>query len=205
MLAVIDYDAGNLRSVVRAIEHVGGHATVTCSPGDLLKASAIVLPGVGSACQAMSRLRELGLDDALRTVSANGVPILGVCLGLQVLLDHSDEGGPAGTECLGIVPGVVRRFPSGPKIPHMGWNSVCWRRPSALARGIADDSFFYFVHSYYAVPTPEVVLAECVYDVNFCAVLQHGRITATQFHPEKSGPDGLKIYANFLRSAGQCG
>jgi glutamine amidotransferase len=206
VLAVVDYDAGNLRSVVRAIEHAGGSPTVTSDPRVLGRATAVVLPGVGSAQQAMRRLAELGLDDALRSVATRGVPLLGVCLGLQVLLEHSDEGGPdgSGTACLGILPGTVRRFTGTLKVPHMGWNSVAWRAGSPVFEGIADSAYFYFVHSYYAVPPDEVVAGVADYGVTFCAAIASDNVVATQFHPEKSSNDGLRVYANFLKVAGLC-
>jgi glutamine amidotransferase len=204
MLVVIDYDAGNLRSVVRAIEHVGGTPVVTADPRVLARATAVVLPGVGSAQQSMGKLIELGMDDAIRSVTERGVPFLGVCMGLQLLLEHSEEGGPDGTKCLGILPGTVRRFPDGPKVPHMGWNTVEWRRPSKVFEGIGNCRHFYFVHSYYAAPPDDVVCGITDYAVPFCAAVAHRNIVATQFHPEKSAEDGLRIYANFLKVAGVC-
>jgi glutamine amidotransferase len=204
MLAVVDYDAGNLRSVVRAIEHAGGAPAVTADPRDLARARAIVLPGVGSAQQAMERLAHLGMDEALVGAASRGVPLLGVCLGLQVLLGHSDEGGTEGTPCLNVVPGTVRRFSGELKVPHMGWNSVDYCKPLALFEGIADHSYFYFVHSYYAVPSTDVTAGNTTYGQAFCSVLSHENVLGTQFHPEKSGTDGLRIYANFLKVAGLC-
>lgn len=204
MLAIVDYGAGNLHSVVRAVEHAGGRPTVTADPHEVLRAAAVVLPGVGSAQQSMERLARLGMDAALKTVAERGVPLFGVCLGLQLLLGHSDEGGRDGTPCLGIVPGDVRLFPLGLKVPHMGWNTVEYRRPTALFDGIADHSHFYFVHSYFAVPSTDVVCAVTGYGDSFCSAIVHENVLGTQFHPEKSGPDGLRIYANFLRLAGVC-
>lgn len=204
MLAIVDYDAGNLRSVIRAVEHEDGAPTVTADPVTVRAASAVILPGVGSARQAMNRLHELGLDDALREVAARGVPLFGVCLGQQLLLSHSDEGGPEGTRCLGLLPGVARLFPAGLKVPHMGWNTVAWQGACALAAGIASESYFYFVHSYYTELNPTNSGGATEYGVMFASVLQHENILATQFHPEKSGPDGLRVYRNFLRLAGQC-
>jgi glutamine amidotransferase len=152
----------------------------------------------------MERLSVLGLDDALRAVAERGVPLFGVCLGKQLFLDHSDEGGEAGTPCLGILPGRARRFPAGPKIPHMGWNTVSWHGDTALANGIPADSFFYFVHSYFAEAPEEITVATTCYGVPFCSVVARDNVVATQFHPEKSGRDGLRIYANFMRMAGIC-
>ncbi len=204
MLVVVDYDAGNLRSVARAVEHAGGTPVVSADPSVVRKARALILPGVGSAAQAMDRLGSLGLDEAIRDAAGRGVAILGVCLGLQVLLEHSEEGGETGTACLGILPGTVRKFPVGLKVPHMGWNTVALRRPSPLLKGIADHSYFYFVHSYYGEAPPETVAGETDYSLPFCAVMVRENVSATQFHPEKSGPVGLQVYANFLRMAGAC-
>ncbi|HVA91906.1 MAG TPA: imidazole glycerol phosphate synthase subunit HisH [Chloroflexota bacterium] len=204
MLVIVDYDAGNLRSVTRAVEHAGGAPLITSDPDVVRQARAVILPGVGSAAQAMERLRQLGLDDALREVAGQGVPILGVCLGLQVLLEHSEEGGPTGTICLGLLPGTVRRFAPGPKVPHMGWNTVAVSPPAPLFEGIVNHSYFYFVHSYYGDPPPETVIGQTDYPTPFCSVMARDAIVATQFHPEKSGPDGLRFYANFLRLAGLC-
>ena len=204
-LTIVDYDAGNLRSVVRAVEHAGGQPRVTSLPRELSQAGAIILPGVGAAGQAMRRLGELGLDEALVAAAARGVPLLGVCLGLQVLLEHSDEGGPGGTPCLGILQGSVHRFDPGLKVPHMGWNTVSVTGNHAnLFTGILDQSYFYFVHSYYAQPLPEVVIGQAEYGITFCAALSAGSVLATQFHPEKSGTAGLRLYANFLKLAGLC-
>jgi glutamine amidotransferase len=201
---VVDYDAGNLRSVARAVEHAGGTPVVSADPCMVRKAKALILPGVGSAAQAMDRLGSLGLDDAIREAAGRGITILGVCLGLQVLLEHSEEGGAAGTTCLGVLPGTVRRFPAGPKVPHMGWNTVALRRPTPLLNGIADHSYFYFVHSYYGEAPAETVAGETDYALPFCAVMVRDNVSATQFHPEKSGPVGLQVYANFLQMAGAC-
>lgn len=204
MLVIVDYDAGNLRSVTRAVEHAGGAPLISSDPSVVRQARAVILPGVGSAAQAMDRLGQLGLDQALRDLAGRGVPMLGVCLGLQVLLEHSEEGGPDGTACLGLMPGAARRFPPGLKVPHMGWNTVEFTRPIPLLEGIADHSYFYFVHSYYGDPPPETVAGQTDYAVPFCSVVARDNIVATQFHPEKSGPIGLRIYTNFLRSAGLC-
>ena len=204
MLAIVDYDAGNLRSVVRAVEHAGGAPTVTDDPRQLRRARAVILPGVGAAAQAMERLAGLGLDEALHEVAARGVPLLGVCLGLQLLLARSEEGGPDGTPCLDLLPGTVRRFPPGLKAPHMGWNTVTQRGEHPLWAGVEDERHFYFVHSYYADPPQEVVIGVTDYGVRFCSMLARQNVLATQFHPEKSSADGLRLYANFLRWSGQC-
>jgi glutamine amidotransferase len=204
VLAIVDYDAGNLRSVVRAVEHAGGAPVVCANPADLQRANAVILPGVGSAAQAMERLQQTGLADALREVARRGVPLLGVCLGLQLLLEQSEEGGPDGTRCLDLLPGVVRRFPAGQKVPHMGWNTVAQCAAHPLWDGIDDHSYFYFVHSYYADAHASTAAGMTEYTVPFCAALARENVLATQFHPEKSGADGLRLYANFLRVAGLC-
>ncbi len=198
-LAVIDYDSGNLRSVAKALELVGVNPLVTGNPDDLAAADAVIFPGVGSAPAAMHALRERGLVQPLRDYVASGRPFLGVCLGLQLLMDSTEEGD---AQCLGIIPGVVRRLPQGIKVPHMGWNSVTLQKPHPVFDGIAQGSFFYFVHSYYAVPSePEGEIGATQYEVTFCSVYARGNLIATQFHPEKSGDTGTRIYKNFCALA----
>ena len=200
-LAVIDYDSGNLRSVAKALELVGVAPLVTGDPDELASADAVVFPGVGSAPAAMDALRKRGLVQPLRDYVASGRPFLGVCLGLQLLMDRTEEGD---AECLGIIPGVVRRLPPGIKVPHMGWNSVRLQKPHPVFDGVPQDSFFYFVHSYYAVPSePGGEIGATQYDVTFCSVYAQGNLIATQFHPEKSGDTGTLIYKNFCALAGE--
>ena len=205
-LVVVDYESGNLRSVSRALESCGATPLVTGDPSDLAGADAVVLPGVGSGPAAMSALRQRGLIDPLRSYAASGRPFLGICLGLQLLLDWTDEEG--GSPCLGIVPGKVRRLPDtngdGPalKIPHMGWNSVAFGSTHHALSGIDSGSYFYFVHSFYAEPSaPDGVLGSTDYGLTFCSVYAKENVVATQFHPEKSGPVGLRIYRNFVAMA----
>jgi glutamine amidotransferase len=200
---VVDYGAGNLRSVQRALEAVGQQPIVTSDPALLADADAAILPGVGSANDAMKALRRLGLAEPLRTFAASGRPFLGVCVGLQVFFDWSDEGG--GVECLGIIPGTVRRFTAdaaaGLKVPHMGWNSVSLRRSHPLLDGVPDNSYFYFVHSYLAAPAdPEAVVGATEYGETFPAIVAQRNVAAVQFHPEKSADLGLRLYANFVRT-----
>jgi glutamine amidotransferase len=160
------------------------------------------LPGVGAAADTMAGLARAGMIEPLRTAVASGRPFLGVWIGLQVLMTASDEDG--GAPCLDIVGGQVRRIPPGVKVPHMGWNQVHLRRPHPLFEGIPNDSYFYFVHSYYADPAdPAVVLGETEHAVRFPSVIARDNLAATQFHPEKSGPIGVKVYENFCRQAGQ--
>ena len=194
-LVVIDYDSGNLRSVAKALELAGVEPVVTGDPDDLAWADGVVLPGVGSAPAAMRALRARGLVQPLRDYVASDRPFLGVCLGLQLLMDSTEEGDAL---CLGIVPGGVQRLPAGIKVPHMGWNSVRFRMAHPVFEGIPQDSYFYFVHSYYAVPsgpTGEIGVTE--YGVSFCSVYAQGNLIATQFHPEKSGETGVCVYQNF--------
>lgn len=200
-IAVIDYGAGNLRSVVRALSKVGCRSIdVTSKPGDILNAQAVVMPGVGAAGDAVATLNRLGISDAIRDVIRQGRPFLGVCLGLQVLFDTTEEGGLQ--PCLGVLPGEVKLLRGNLKVPHMGWNSVLQKRPHPVFDGIPEGTQFYFVHSYYASPAQkELVAGETEYGVRFCSALIKDNLIATQFHPEKSGTWGLRFYENFVRYA----
>jgi glutamine amidotransferase len=200
VIAVVDYGAGNVRSVVNALASLGYDTRVTSSPQQVLAARAIVFPGVGAAADTMRSLRRLGLDDALRQVVACDYPLLAICVGLQVLFTATEEGG--WSECLDIIPGLVRRLPGGLKVPHMGWNQVKQRWAHPIFHGIPDESNFYFVHSYYADPEQHGLVAGTTeYGVTMCSVLLRSRLVATQFHPEKSGQYGLRMCDNFLRLA----
>ncbi|MBI5288416.1 MAG: imidazole glycerol phosphate synthase subunit HisH [Chloroflexi bacterium] len=196
-VVIVDYGAGNLRSVARAVEHVGYTPDVSSDPRAVADARALIVPGVGAAADTMRNLREAGMVGPVRDYIASGRPFLGVCMGQQALLTLSEEGGEH--ECLGIIPGRVRKLPPGQKVPHMGWNNVHQARPHPIFEGIPDDAYFYFVHSYVPVPDDEsVVIGTTDYGVTFASVLAKDNIVATQFHPEKSGEAGLKMYANFL-------
>jgi glutamine amidotransferase len=198
MIAIIDYGMGNLRSVQKAFEAVGAHALVTCDPDRVRLADKVVLPGVGAFCDAIAELRRTGLADAFRDAVAAGKPSLGVCLGLQLLFEVSEEDGlHAG---LGLLPGRVVRFAAaeGLKIPHMGWNTLQIRKHAPMLRGLEPDPSVYFVHSYYAVPAnPEDIAAEADYPSPFAAMVWRDNLTACQFHPEKSQRVGLAMYRNF--------
>jgi glutamine amidotransferase len=195
-IVIIDYGAGNLRSVQKAFEHLGHQAKFTSDPADLRSAPAIVFPGQGASPPAMNALKRDGMADAIREAIAEGTPF-GVCLGLQLLLERSEEGAVA---CLGVVPGSVRRFAEGLKVPHMGWNAVNLRREHPVFADVPPDSYFYFVHSYYAEPTDDAwVEGTTAYGVEFASVVAHQNLVATQFHPEKSGAVGLKLYDNFVK------
>ncbi len=199
-LVIVDYGAGNLRSVARAVAHVGGEAIVSSRPGEVATADAVIVPGVGAAADTMRNLRQHGLVEPLLDFIASGRPYLGVCMGQQALFEVSEEGGEH--RCLGILKGRVVRLPNGLKVPHMGWNQVRIVRPHPIFEGIDDGAFFYFVHSYYPQPEDEsVVIAVTDYGVTFPAVVARDKLVATQFHPEKSGAAGLRLYANFLRLA----
>ncbi len=195
---ILDYDAGNQTSVLRALAHLGHAAAITADPAAVAAADRVVFPGVGAAGSCMARLRERGVDGALRAALARGVPVLCVCVGLQLLFEHSEEDD---TPCLGLLPGRVVRFrPADPaiKVPHMGWNPVTWTPGEPLAAGI-DGASMYFVHSFHAVPGPGVrVVAESDHGGRFCAAVRRDNLVAAQFHPEKSGPAGLRLLANFL-------
>jgi glutamine amidotransferase len=197
---VIDYGAGNLRSVVNALLILGYQPIVSGEAKVVSGAGVLILPGVGAAGAAMSELEQRNLAQPIRRHIAAGKPFLGVCLGLQLLLEETEEGD---ARCLGILPGQVRKFPPGLKIPHMGWNQVRQNVQHPIFDGVPDNTNFYFVHSYYAAPArAEAVAGATDYGVTFCSVVAQGKLVATQFHPEKSGANGLKIYHNFLRLAG---
>ena len=198
MIAILDYRAGNLRSVAKALEAVGARPVVTDDPGVMARADGLVVPGQGSAVDAMRNLTRLGLVEPIKRFVASGRPFLGVCLGEQVIFESSEEG--PGVTCLGLIPGTVRRLPGGQKVPHMGWNSVRFVRPHPLLEGVPSDEYFYFVHSFYVDPTdPAMVVGETDYGVTFASIVAHNNVFATQFHPEKSSGIGLKIYENFVR------
>ncbi len=203
-LVIVDYGAGNLRSVARAVAHAGGQPLITSSPRDVAAAEALIVPGVGAAADTMANLRRHRLVEPMRDYIVSGRPFLGVCMGQQALFDVSEEGGEH--PCLGVLPGRVVRLPEGLKVPHMGWNQVRVVRPHPIFEGISDGSYFYFVHSYYPRPDdPAVILAETEYGVTFPSVVGRDSLVATQFHPEKSGDMGLRMYENFLRIAAAAG
>jgi len=200
MIAIIDYGAGNLRSVANAVKKLGYHPRVTSTPDEVLDAAAVILPGVGAAADTMNSLEKLGMTDAIRKLIQRRRPLFAVCVGLQILLSGTEEGG--WHECLGIIPGKVRRLPQGPKIPHIGWNQVKQRLTHPVFEGIPDEANFYFVHSFYAEPEDKSVVAGTTnYGVSICSMVIKASLIATQFHPEKSGEYGLKMYANFLKTA----
>ena len=199
-LVIVDYGAGNLHSVSRAVMQAGVRPLITSKPDYVVEAEALIVPGVGAAADTMANLHRHGLVEPIREYIASGRPFLGVCMGQQALFDVSEEGGEH--ECLGVLPGRVVRLPNGLKVPHMGWNQVRVPKPHPIFEGIPDNSYFYFVHSYY--PQPEdaaVVIGETEYGVTFPSVVARDNVVATQFHPEKSGEMGLRMYANFLRIA----
>ena len=201
-IAVVDVCSGNLRSVEKALAHVGGAAIVTRDPDVIRRADRVVVPGQGAFGEFARGLAERGLEAPLREVLASGKPFLGICLGLQVLFDESEEQGPV--RGLGLVPGKVVRFrPDAPglKVPHMGWNRVIPLRPDPLLAGIPDGGYFYFVHSYFVVPAdPSVTVLACDYGGRFTAAIRKDNLFACQFHPEKSQALGLRILENFVRS-----
>ncbi len=197
--AVVDYQAGNLRSVETALMHIGADHEITSDPRKLAEAQRIVFPGVGDGAHAMRLLAERGIDSVIRERHAAGIPILGICLGCQIVLETTEEGGAS---CLGLVRGTAKRFPPEcGKVPHMGWNAVRSRDNHWLFSGLPADSSFYFVHSYYPAPADDGdAVAWCEYGFEFVAAIEHGSLVATQFHPEKSGEAGLRVLRNFLEA-----
>ncbi|MBD5437146.1 MAG: imidazole glycerol phosphate synthase subunit HisH [Treponema sp.] len=212
MIGIVDYNAGNIKSVERALDFLGASYVRSKNPAEMKSADKIIFPGDGDAAYAMKQLRELGLDVFLRETVKNGIPILGICIGAQIIFDFSEEGN---TECLGLIPGMIRHFSnlqnaqiadgaraenSALKIPHMGWNNVRYENGAcAILDGIPENSDFYFVHSYVIQPKEKsVVKGFAEYGMKVPAVVQSGNIFACQFHPEKSGEAGLRILRSFL-------
>lgn len=197
-LAVVDYGAGNLKSVQNALTRLQAPFFITSDPDRLSHAAGMIFPGVGEAFSAMAVMRRTGLDQAIRDFFASGKKMLGICIGCQVILDSSEE---RDTNCLGLVPGKVRRFAVSPgrKVPHMGWNQVRFVRPHPLTLGAAENSSFYFVHSYYPVPEKEEdVQGWTEYGVVFPSAIARDNLVACQFHLEKSAEAGLKLLSNFV-------
>jgi glutamine amidotransferase len=197
-IAVIDYGGGNVGSLVAALERRGADFALTGDAAVVERAEAAILPGDGAFGATVDALRERGLDDATRAVIGAGRPFLGICVGMQVLFDSSDEyGGSAG---LGILPGDVRRFTAAPRVPHMGWNDLVMERTHPFVDGIASGAWAYFLHSY-RVETTDALVASCEYGERFAAIVARDNVMATQFHPEKSRTTGGRLLDNFLRIA----
>ncbi|MGH2722921.1 MAG: imidazole glycerol phosphate synthase subunit HisH [Actinomycetota bacterium] len=198
-VAILDYGMGNLRSVARAVDHAGGDPVVTSDAAEVGRAEALIVPGVGAFGACMANLRATGLDRATTAFAETGRPLVGVCLGMQVLFDHGEEGDAHG---LGLLRGEVTRLSGSVKVPHMGWNEVEWTGDHPLVRGIASGTRFYFVHSYACRPAEDVVVGETEHGARFPAVVARDNVFATQFHPEKSGQAGLEVYRNLVKELG---
>lgn len=202
MIAIIDYNAGNITSVARALHNIGQDFVITDDTKMLDSASHVIFPGVGAAGEAMAYLRQKKLDVWLKACLLSGKPLMGICLGTQIILDNSEENK---TNCIGLVAGSTKRFPEhlagtgqALKIPHMGWNRVTFRRKHPVFKDIDPAAEFYFVHSYYPSPSDEItILGTTEYGIIFCSVLAIKNLVAVQFHPEKSGRPGLQILKNF--------
>lgn len=202
MIAIIDYDAGNIKSVEKALVYLGQDVVITSDREQILKADKVILPGVGAFGDAMENLRETGLDQVIREVAAKGTPFLGICLGLQLLFERSDEA--PGVDGLGILEGEILRIPEkeGLKIPHMGWNSLHLEHSGRLFEGLEENAYVYFVHSYYLkAKDEEIVKASTEYSVHIHASVEKDNVFACQFHPEKSSETGLHILKNFVELA----
>lgn len=200
MVAIIDYDAGNIKSVENAVRFLGHEVIVTSNAEEILSADHIILPGVGAFGDAMKRLNKAGLEETIRQAVDREIPFLGICLGLQLIFEESEES--PGVKGLGLLPGRIRRIPEGGgrKVPQIGWNDLSFPRSSRLFAGIPEGSYVYFVHSYYLeAGDPSDVAARTEYGVSIDAAVEHGRLFACQFHPEKSERIGMQILENFLK------
>ncbi|MFL5767396.1 MAG: imidazole glycerol phosphate synthase subunit HisH [Actinomycetota bacterium] len=198
MIAILDYGMGNLRSVLRAVTHVGGDAEITGDAETVANADALVVPGVGHFGACMRNLRDRELAAAVTSFAGSGRPVFGVCLGMQVLFERSDEDSAAG---LGLIPGGSRMLPASVRVPHMGWNSVDWLEPHAYTGGVPNGTPFYFAHSF-AAPVSDTTVGATEYGDRFSAAIARGNLFATQFHPEKSGQAGLALYEGFVKEVG---
>jgi glutamine amidotransferase len=194
-LAIIDSGGANIGSVRFALQRLGAESVFTADPDEIRRADRVILPGVGAAAAAMRQLRSHGLVDCIRGLTQ---PVLGICLGMQLLFESSAEGN---VDCLGLVPGRLERFPDIPslRVPHMGWNHAETVRDDPLLAGLGQEPWFYFVHSYYA-PVSEATIASCHHGVAFSAMVQHGNFRGAQFHPERSAGDGAQVLKNFLEN-----
>lgn len=192
-IAVVDHGAGNLVSIARGLERAGANVVIADEPRSLVGAAGVVLPGVGATASVMKGIREAGFEESLQELT---VPLFGICVGMQVLFQMSEEDG---ADCLGLVAGSVHRLDNAPLLPHIGWNQLRLVTPDPLFDGLGEAPIVYFVHSYAPVPAdPSIVIAETSYDDPFVAAVRSGRISGTQFHPERSGSVGLRILANFV-------
>ena len=203
MIAIIDYDAGNIKSVEKALQYLGEEAVITRDAGEILMADKVILPGVGAFGDAMEKLNRYGLVPVIHEVVEKGIPFLGICLGLQLMFESSEEA--PGVEGLGLLKGKIVRIPEGDglKVPHMGWNSLSFPKEGRLFAGIPENSYVYFVHSYYLQAEEDIVMATAEYGVTIHASVEKGNVFACQFHPEKSSHTGLTILKNFVELKGR--
>lgn len=203
MIAIIDYDAGNIKSVEKALQYLGEEAVITRDAGEILMADKVILPGVGAFGDAMEKLNRYGLVPVIHEVVEKGIPFLGICLGLQLMFESSEEA--PGVEGLGLLKGKIVRIPEGEglKVPHMGWNSLSFPKEGRLFAGIPENSYVYFVHSYYLQAEEDIVTATAEYGVTIHASVEKGNVFACQFHPEKSSHTGLTILKNFVELKGR--
>ena len=203
MIAIIDYDTGNIKSVEKALQYLGEEAVITRDAGEILMADKVILPGVGAFGDAMEKLNRYGLVPVIHEVVEKGIPFLGICLGLQLMFESSEEA--PGVEGLGLLKGKIVRIPEGDglKVPHMGWNSLSFPKEGRLFAGIPENSYVYFVHSYYLQAEEDIVTATAEYGVTIHASVEKGNVFACQFHPEKSSHTGLTILKNFVELKGR--